>query len=79
MAQLVRASDRHAADAGSIPRCGKGFFFQSKDPTFSKMYQLEIFREDEQRITSLTFGSLVASKMATGRKQGGEARSDFGS
>ena len=21
-----RASDRHAADAGSIPRCGKGFF-----------------------------------------------------
>ena len=23
---LVRASDRHAADAGSIPRCGKGFF-----------------------------------------------------
>ena len=23
-----RASDRHAADAGSIPRCGKGFFFQ---------------------------------------------------
>ena len=30
--QLVRASDRHAADAGSIPRCGKGFFSQS---TFS--------------------------------------------
>ena len=25
VAQLVRASDRHAADAGSIPRCGKGF------------------------------------------------------
>ena len=22
-----RASDRHAAEAGSIPRCGKGFFF----------------------------------------------------
>ena len=29
-AQLVRASDRHAADAGSIPRCGKGFFSQSQ-------------------------------------------------
>ena len=27
-----RASDRHADDAGSIPRCGKGFFSQS---TFS--------------------------------------------
>ena len=25
-----RASDRHAADAGSIPRCGKGFFSQSQ-------------------------------------------------
>ena len=24
-----RAPDRHAADAGSIPRCGKGFFSQS--------------------------------------------------
>ena len=23
-------SDRHAADAGSIPRCGKGFFFRSQ-------------------------------------------------
>ena len=32
VAQLVRASDRHAADAGSIPRCGKEFFSQS---TFS--------------------------------------------
>ena len=28
--QLVRASDRHAADAGSIPRCGKEFFSQSQ-------------------------------------------------
>ena len=28
--QLVRASDRHAADAGSIPRCGKGFFSPSQ-------------------------------------------------
>ena len=25
-----RASGRHAADAGSIPRCGKGFFSQSQ-------------------------------------------------
>ena len=25
-----RASDRHVADAGSIPRCGKGFFSQSQ-------------------------------------------------
>ena len=30
VAQLVRTSDRHAADAGSIPRCGKGFFSQSQ-------------------------------------------------
>ena len=29
-AQLVRASNHHAADAGSIPRCGKGFFSQSQ-------------------------------------------------
>ena len=29
VAQLVRAWDRHADDAGSIPRCGKGFFSQS--------------------------------------------------
>ena len=27
---MVRASDRHAADSGSIPRCGKGFFSQSQ-------------------------------------------------
>ena len=25
---VPKASDRHAADAGSIPRCGKGFFSQ---------------------------------------------------
>ena len=24
------ASDRHVADTGSIPRCGKGFFSQSQ-------------------------------------------------
>ena len=30
VAQLVRASDRHAADAGSILRCGKGFSSQSQ-------------------------------------------------
>ena len=30
IAQLVRAPDRHAADAGSIPRCGEGFFSQSQ-------------------------------------------------
>ena len=29
VAQSVRASDRHTADAGSIPRCGKGFFARS--------------------------------------------------
>ena len=33
VARLVRASDRHAAEAGSIPRCGKGFFFPKS--TFS--------------------------------------------
>ena len=27
---MLRASDRHAADVGSIPRCGKGSFFQSQ-------------------------------------------------
>ena len=30
VAQFGRASDRHAADAGSIPRCGKGFFSRSQ-------------------------------------------------
>ena len=51
-----------------------------KDPLFRQMYQLEIFfsREDEQRVTSLTFGRLFVSKMATNRKQGGDARSDLG-
>ena len=33
VAQLVRASDRHAADAGSIPRCGQGIFLP--ESTFS--------------------------------------------
>ena len=27
---VIRASDRHAAEAGSIPRCGEGFFSQSQ-------------------------------------------------
>ena len=30
VAHLVIASDHHTNDAGSIPRCGKGFFFQSQ-------------------------------------------------
>ena len=30
VAQLVDHQHRHAADAGSIPRCGKGFFYQSQ-------------------------------------------------
>ena len=30
VAQFGRASDRHAADAGSIPRCGEGFFSRSQ-------------------------------------------------
>ena len=34
VAQLVRASDRHADDVGSIPRCGEGFFF-FPESTFS--------------------------------------------
>ena len=34
-----------------------------KDPIFSKTYQLEIFRQDERRVTSLTSGRLFASKM----------------
>ena len=48
-----------------------------KDPIFKKMYQLHIFREDEQQATFLTFGRLFASKMATRRKQGGDACSDL--
>ena len=32
VAQLDRASDRHTADAGSIPQCGKGFFSQGQLP-----------------------------------------------
>ena len=34
VAQLVRASDRHVADAGSILRCGKVFFFISPRVNF---------------------------------------------
>ena len=30
MELIGRALDRHAADAGSIPRCGKRFFSQSQ-------------------------------------------------
>ena len=30
VAHLVRASDRHATDAGSIPLCGKEFFSQGQ-------------------------------------------------
>ena len=30
VAQFFRASDRHAADAGSIPWCSKGFFSPSQ-------------------------------------------------
>ena len=39
VAQLAeRAWDRHVADAGSIPRCGKGFFFFFfPDSTFSEV------------------------------------------
>ena len=44
-----------------------------KDPIFSKMYLLEIFREDRQQAMSLTFSRLFASKMATCQKQGGDA------
>ena len=32
LGSVGKALDRHAAEAGSIPRCGKEFFFQS---TFS--------------------------------------------
>ena len=30
VAQLVEHWDQHAADAGSVPLCGKGFFFQGQ-------------------------------------------------
>ena len=56
MAQLVRASDRHVDDAGSIPRCGKGFFSQCQlsvqtllqcpyIPVFNRMHLLLCARE----------------------------------
>ena len=50
----------------------------STNPIFSEMNQLGIFREEEQQVMSLTFGRLFASKMATRRKQGGDACSDLG-
>ena len=43
--------------------------YYTNDPIFSKMFQLEILRENEQRFTSLSFGRLFATKMATRRKQ----------
>ena len=42
------------------------------------MSQLEIFREDEQRVMSLTLSRLYAGKMATRRRQGGDACSAIG-
>ena len=50
----------------------------AKDPIFSQLYQLEIFLEDEQQITSLTFSRLFASTMVTRRKQGGDACTGLG-
>ena len=44
----------------------------NKDPMFGQMYQLQSFHEDKHRVTSLTFGRLFASKMATRRKQEGD-------
>ena len=35
IAQLVRASDHHAADAGLIPPCSKGFFSQSQRSVYT--------------------------------------------
>ena len=50
-----------------------------KDPIFEKMYQLHIFREDEQQATFLTFGRPFASKMAIRQKQESDGCSDLGS
>ena len=44
----------------------------NKDPMFGQMYQLQSFHEDKHRVTSLAFGRLFASKMATRRKQEGD-------
>ena len=45
---------------------------------FSKMDQLEIFREDERRVTSLTLSRSFASKVATRRKQADDPCIDIG-
>ena len=44
----------------------------------NKMSQLEIFREGEQRVMSLTLSRLFVSKMTTRRRQGGDACSAIG-
>ena len=42
LAPLVRASDRHAADAGSIPRCGKGFFFSQSHLSVQTLLRVSV-------------------------------------
>ena len=44
----------------------------------NKMSQLQIFREDKQRVMSLTLSRLFAGKTTTRRRQGGDACSAIG-
>ena len=39
---VERASDRHAADAGSIPRCGKGFFFSQSQLSVQTLLRVSV-------------------------------------
>ena len=51
VAQLVRASDRHAADADSIPRCGKGLFSHSQ---LSVQTLLRVYANPRVQLHALT-------------------------
>ena len=53
VAQLVRASDRHAADAGSIPQCGKGFFLPESTFSTDSLTCVRTFRVQSHALTSV--------------------------
>ena len=55
--QLVKALDRHAANAGSIPRCGKGF------SSLSQLSVQTLFRCPALRVQSHALTSVRTIKI----------------
>ena len=57
-----RASDRHAADAGSIPRCGTGFFSQSQ-LSVKTLSSLTCVRTPPCAVTRIDIGGQVKDRV----------------